>query len=75
METFAVLDGDGSVLTHFFHQPGDDLSDDLVSVGGNGGYILDLLLAGDFDGSLLQIGDDVFDRDVDSSSEVHRVQA
>ena len=67
VETFPILNGDGPLLTDFFHKPGNDLPDNLISIGRDSSYVLNLLLAPDFDWSALKVFDHMLHGKVDAS--------
>ena len=71
----AVLDVDDALLADLLHGLGDELTDLVIVVGGDGGDVLDLLVGADGLGHGLEVLDDVVDGDVDTASEVHGVHA
>ena len=75
LEALALLDGDDAVGADLLEGVGQLLADRLVVVGGDGGDLGDLLLAGDLLGLRLDVLDDRLDGLVDAARQGHRVGA
>lgn len=73
LQGLAVLDSDGSVFAHAFHQLSQKFAHFLVAVGGNGANIGDLLLAFDGLGTRLEVLDHTVHGEVDTAAEIHWV--
>src|SRR6201999_616252 len=71
-EGLALLDVHDAVLADLLDRVGDDVADLLVA-GRDGGEAGDLLLALDGLGELLDVGDDLVDRDLDALLQAERV--
>src|SRR5690606_14535813 len=69
------LDGDHAFLAHALHGLGDDVTDGIVGVGGDGAYLSDGLGVGAWLGQILQLVDNGDGGLVDTALEVHRVHA
>ena len=75
VDGLAVLHVDGSVGAHLVHDGGDQVSDFLVVVGGDGGNAGEFFLVGNLDADLGQVLLDLLDGQHDSSSHVHGVHS
>lgn len=75
LEGLSVLDGDGSVFSNLLHEFRNELSDLSVSVSGDGGNVLDLLLGLDLDTSGLKVLNNLLDGEGDTSSKIHGVHS
>src|SRR4029450_1225588 len=68
-----LLHRDDAILADLFHGPGDEVSDGLVVVGGDGGDLRDLLLVLRGLRHLLQLLDHILHRLIDAALEGHGV--
>ena len=73
LDGLGFFDGDGAVLTHAVHGFGDDVTDGLVPVGGDGGDLLDFLAVLDLLGNHGEFLDDGFGGLVDATLDEDRV--
>lgn len=71
VQGFAVAHGDGAMLTDALHEFSDQFSDLLVTVGRDGGNILDHLLGLNRLGTSLEVLNDGFDGKVNAPAEIH----
>ncbi len=76
LHALSLLDSDDALLLDLTEGLGDQLADLLISIGGEGGYVLDLLQIGAYlDALLLQILDDDLDCLIDTSLDLQRGSA
>ena len=73
LHTLSLLDSDDTLLLDLTEGLGDQFADLLIAIGGEGGYILDLLqISTHLDALLLQILDDDLDGLIDTSLNFQR---
>ena len=75
LDGLGFFDGDRAVLAHAIHGFGDDVTDGLVPVGGDGGDLLDFLAVLDLLGDHGEFLDDGFGGLVDATLDEDRVGA
>ena len=75
LDGFRFLYGDGAVLADLIHCIGDDVTDFLVPVGGNGGDLAHFLAVGNLLAVSEELGDSCLDGLVDASLEVYGIGA
>ena len=75
VEALGLFDRDHAFVADLLHRLGDHLADGGVAVGGNGADLGDLVVRLDLLRTLLEIGDDGFDRLVDAALDVHGIHA
>ena len=75
MQGLAFLDGDDAFLAHLLHGLGDDLTNGLVGVGGDGANLGNGLVLGAGHGQDTQLSDHGLHGLVDTALEVHGVHA
>lgn len=75
VESLALLAGDDTLLADLLHGGGNQLTNVLVAVGGDGGDLGNLLGGGDIALVGLEVLDDGLDGSLDTAAEIHGVAA
>src|ERR1700756_3799165 len=74
-QRLGFLDRDHALVADLLHGVSQELADLGIAVGRDGADLGDLLVRGDLLGVLLEVRNDVLDREVDAALQVHRVHA
>lgn len=74
-ERFPLLNRNHTLLPDLLHRLGNQITNMLVSVGGNSSDLRDFLRGGDGTGIVLEERDDDFDGLLDTAAEVHGVDS
>src|SRR4051812_25854831 len=75
LQALGLFNRDDAFVADPLHGVGEELADFGVAVGRDGADLGDFLVRGDLLGVLLQLRDDVLDREVDAALQIHRVHA
>lgn len=75
LQGLTLLHGDNTLLANTLHGGGDELANVGVTIGGDGGYLGDLLAGGDRAGVSLKVFNSGLDGSLDTAAQIHRVAA